>query len=388
MSPHACRCAYGAAPRGGCFALGRPGGETFAPTLGTDVSSLPPEGGCFALGRPSGETLSPRASQKGAALLAAMLTVTLVATLASAAMWQQWRSVEIESAERSRGQNAWVLTGALDWARLILREDARSGGADDLSEPWAVPLAESRLSTFLAAADQNAATDSGDSASETFLSGYITDQQSRLNVTNLVDGGKRSDVSFRAFGRLFELLGLPSNELGTLTDNLRLALETTSSGTASGTGTGNSAPGLAPLLPQRLPELAWLGLSPVTIAVLQPYITLLPARTPVNLNTASAEVIYASIPGIDMAQAQRMVSQRERSPFKTLADAVRLTLGVELNATEYGVATRFFEVRGRLRTPRGIVEEQSLIQRDGLEVRIVRRERLAPDLRAAGRPTP
>ena len=91
-----------------------------------------------------------KARQTGAALLAAMLTVTLVASLAAAALWQQWRSIEVESAERTRQQSLWVLTGALDWARLILREDARSGGADHLGEPWAVPLEEARLSTFLA----------------------------------------------------------------------------------------------------------------------------------------------------------------------------------------------------------------------------------------------
>ncbi|HNW01504.1 MAG TPA: microcin ABC transporter ATP-binding protein, partial [Burkholderiaceae bacterium] len=30
-----------------------------APTLGTDVSSLPPEGAHFTLGRPGGETVAP-----------------------------------------------------------------------------------------------------------------------------------------------------------------------------------------------------------------------------------------------------------------------------------------------------------------------------------------
>ena len=70
--------------------------------------------------------------ETGAALLAAMLTVALVASMAAAALWQQWRSVEVEAAERGRVQSLWVLTGALDWARLILREDARSGGADHL----------------------------------------------------------------------------------------------------------------------------------------------------------------------------------------------------------------------------------------------------------------
>jgi len=49
--------------------------------------------------------MSPRARcrQRGAALLAAMLTVTLVATFAATALWQQWRSVEVEAAERRRG---------------------------------------------------------------------------------------------------------------------------------------------------------------------------------------------------------------------------------------------------------------------------------------------
>ena len=66
-------------------------------------------------------------AQRGAALISAMLVVTLVATLASVALWQQWRHVEVESAERHRVQSSWLLNGALDWSRLILREDAMAG---------------------------------------------------------------------------------------------------------------------------------------------------------------------------------------------------------------------------------------------------------------------
>ena len=305
--------------------------------------------------------------QNGAALLAAMLTVTLVATIASAAMWQQWRSVEVEASERARAQDAWILTGAMDWARLILREDARTGGADDLTEPWAVPLAESRLSTFLAAEGGSANADGG--ANESFLSGRITDMQSRLNINNLVEGNKVSDRGLRTFARLFKLLSIPIAELETLAENLRFASDTSAE---------NRSGNLAPLKPQRLPELTWLGLSPQTLTQITPYIALLPARTPVNLNTASAEVIYAVIAGLDMAGAENIVTQRERSPFRTLADATRLTVGTELSAEQHSVGTRYFEVRGRLRTPRGAVEEQSLIQRDGLDVKLLRRERVMP----------
>ena len=67
-------------------------------------------------------------NQQGAALLMAMLTVALVATLAAAGLWLQWRSIEVEATERQRAQAHWLLLGALDWARIILREDARAGG--------------------------------------------------------------------------------------------------------------------------------------------------------------------------------------------------------------------------------------------------------------------
>src|SRR5690242_4911833 len=109
-------------------------------------------------------------NQTGAALLAAMLTVTLIATFAAAALWQQWRAVEVETAERARLQASWVLVGALDWARLILREDGRNAGADHLAEPWAVPLEEARLSSFLAA-EKNIASDALEGLPDAFLSG-------------------------------------------------------------------------------------------------------------------------------------------------------------------------------------------------------------------------
>ncbi len=309
-------------------------------------------------------------SQRGAALLAAMLTVALVASFAATALWQQWRAVEIESAERNRVQAAWILVGALDWARLILREDARSGGTDNLSEPWSVPLQEARLSSFLASDKDNTAADTAANQLDVFLSGQIEDQQSRLNVLNLVDAGKISVPDMRSFSRLFERLSLPAQELQRLAENLRFA---------SDQSPGNLSGGQAPLIPQRVEQLAWLGLSSTTVDALKPYITLLPSRTPVNLNTASAEVIYACIPGIDMALAQRLVDERTRNYFRSLGDAAKLVGDAAPRVTDgqHSVATRYFEVRGRLRLEQVAIEERSLVQRDGLDVKILWRERAA-----------
>lgn len=312
------------------------------------------------------------AAQRGAALLLAMLTVTLVASLAASALWQRWRSVEVESAERARQQAAWILTGALDWARLILREDARTGGADHLAEPWALPLQEARLSTFLAMDADSSAVER-----EAFLSGQIIDLQSRLNLLNLLDGDKLSPPAQQAFARLFEQLGLPASELNRLSQGLLAAQRGTRAGT-----TGADTP----LMPQTLPQLGWLGLRPQTLARLAPHVSLLPGQVPVNVNTAGLEVLMAAVPGLSRADATRMLAERERAHYPTLIDN-RLPAPVLAAAGggQLAVASRVFEVHGRLRLDDLVVEEVSVVQRDGLSVKVLRRQRQTPP---APGPTP
>ena len=317
------------------------------------------------------------ATQTGVALLSAMLTVTLVATFAAAALWQQWRGVEVESAERARVQSSWLLTGALDWARLILREDARSGGVDHLAEPWAVPLNDARLSSFLSA-DKNA----DDRGQDAFLSGQMTDLQSRLNVANLIDGHAVSESGMACFSRLFATLGLPPAELAMLAGQLLQATRNGHSAIHPGSAQAATDGMPAPLMPERVSELLWLGLTPMSLNALSPYITLLPTRTPVNLNTASAEVIHAITPGLEMADAQKLVGARQRAHFRALNDATQVSAGRpgQFNESLHTVSSRFFEVRGSLRLDQTTLEERSLLQRDGLTVRTLWRHRgVIPD---------
>lgn len=321
--------------------------------------------GALAQPRPHRHRVRAPQRARGAALLLAMLTVTLVATFAAAAMWQQWRAVEVETAERGRVQSAWILVGALDWSRLILREDGRAGGADHLAEPWAVPLQEARLSTFLAA-DKNVSQvdDASTDTTEAFLSGQISDMQGRLNLTNLAANGPEQTVALRQFARLFERLGLPSQELVLLAEGLRRT---------QATGADSNS---APLMPPTVSQLGWLGLSPSTVARLAPHITLLPVRTPVNLNTAGIDVLLAAIDGLDMASAQKMLQTREARHFRTLSE-VRDLLGtnIDINETTHAVASSYFEVRGRLRLGDAVVDERSLVRKLGMEVTTLWRER-------------
>lgn len=325
--------------------------------------------------------------QRGAAILLAMLTVVLVATLASAALWQQWRTVEVESAERARAQSTWVLNGALDWARLILSEDGRKGGSDHLDEPWAIPLEQARLSTFLAA--DRSDTLAADASTNAFLSGHIIDLQARLNVRNLVqDDGKVHPPTLHMWERMFSQLGLQRSQLDTLVAQLTRAQR------ASGTGqvANQSATADGPLWPQDPEQLAWLGLDASTLARLSPHIAVLPERTPVNLNTASATVLAACLDGITPSDAQRLLQVRRLKPWENLDEvknSARLPLLV-MDAQLMGLSTRFFALQGALQIEGKTVQEYSVVQRDGTRVKALWRKRPLPLIARAeqGTPTP
>jgi general secretion pathway protein K len=302
--------------------------------------------------------------QRGAALLMALIIVTLIVTLAGAMVWQQWRAVQVEAAERARTQSAWILTGALDWARLILREDARTGGADHLGEPWAVPLAEARLSTFLAADKDNT-----DDAPDAFLSGLISDEQSRYNLSNLVDQGKIVPDELAALERLCQAVGVAADIATRIAEGVRDATA------PPGTPGANTN---AALLPHDVQQLAWFGINAEALRRLHPYVTLLPVRTLVNANTAGREVLVAAIKGLDLASAERLVQVRQRSHFKTAADVLAQVPGLAAGANPtIGTVSSFFEVRGRLRLNDRVLEQRSLVERRGIDIVLLRREQVA-----------
>ncbi|MFI4930777.1 MAG: type II secretion system minor pseudopilin GspK [Burkholderiales bacterium] len=302
---------------------------------------------------------SPRRS-RGAALLIAMSLLVLVSTLASGMVWQQYRAIEVEAAERSRVQSAWILNGALDWARLILREDARSPGPTALSEPWATPLAEARLSTFLAT-DKDHNVDSGPDA---FLSGSIVDLQSRYNLRNLIDGNKVIETELATLQRLCEAAGVPTDTAARIAEGLRAAW---AGGDAQGSAT--------PLVPRTVAQLQWLGLDPDVLDRLQNFVVLLPVRTTVNVNTADAEVIAAVTPGLDPGAAQALVQARQRGAYASVEAARKQA--PSLDPKNVGVRSNYFEVRGKLRLDERALEERSIVERRGVDIVTILRERVA-----------
>ncbi|MBQ0960056.1 type II secretion system minor pseudopilin GspK [Ideonella sp. 4Y11] len=317
-----------------------------------------------------------RSTQRGAALLLAMLIVTLVATLTAGMVWQQWQAIEVEGAERARSQASWLVQGAVDWARLILRtdlQDTKHRNIDSLDEVWATPLQDVRLSEFLAADRNNSADSSGLDA---FLTGRITDAQSRYNLRNLVQDEKEdADLQLQLMQRLCDTLGLPREVATRIADGMNGA----SLAEDQIDDSERVAPG-SPLTPMRMEQLAWLGLDSETIRRLEPFVAILPASSRINLNTAPPEVLMAAVEGLDRATAERLLRARLSGGFASLADAKKLLPErMQLSDKLLGVNSQYFEVLGELRYDSFVLRERSLVMRRGQDVVVMRRETLPPE---------
>lgn len=326
------------------------------------------------------------------AVISALLIVTAVAVLVTGLFQRQASSVRMVENEQARIQARWLLQGGLDWARLVLREDARRNNTTRLDTLWATPIEDTRI------------TRPGDDRIAIF-SGRIEDEQGKYNLRNLANAGVPVMTEVMALQRLCTLLGLPAS----LAERIALRIasaqstakapgtgdaagagatpgenteSTTGLGTGAtgangvGTGTGTMAAGStdadsrgpsAPMI-RNVDDLRGLtDVDEATVDKLRPFVTVLPDITAVNANTASAEVLAARVPGLTLAKARAMTEQRNGgSWFNDAADfGNRLAEpDVKVSDAQIVTASKFFLVTGTVTLERAVVTMQALISRE------------------------
>lgn len=295
----------------------------------------------------------------GAALLIAMLIVAMVASLASAASWLQWRNAQAQADERAQAQSHWLARGALDWGKIVLNIDRRRTTIDDLTEPWAVPLAESRIGTFLSA-EKNVSQNANTDLAQAFFSGGMVDLQSRLNFRNLISNGQIDKKVQKQFENLFQSLGLSASLANEVMRNYEESLRV-------------SPTRDAPLSPMCVKQLVWLGLNNQQLNRIQNYVTILPEETPININTASEPVLRAALPTDDAGAAARLVAHRNSHPFKTLSEAQALLpeQAEKLSERYFSVSTEFFQLTGRLRLETLEVVDSFVLHRTFMQINTI-----------------
>jgi general secretion pathway protein K len=289
-------------------------------------------------------------------VITALLLTTLAITIVASLFWQQQVQVRSIENQRLQLQKQWILRGALDWARLILREDARFSSVDNLDEPWAVPLSETRLDQYV----EEGQADSD--AAGAILSGGIVDAQSRLNLANLSANGEINPGEVSAFERLLQNVQLNPN---LARETAQMMAETQTK--PSGSGQNNEVGRLGLTYIDDL--LAVPGFSPQALEKLREFVIFLPrGDVAVNANTAPAEVLAAKFDGMSVADAKALVNERKAASFKP-GDA-RLA-GKEVLGRQLDVKTSYFLVDGTVKMSRAGLKVQALIERNGTITRLV-----------------
>jgi general secretion pathway protein K len=241
--------------------------------------------------------------QSGVALLTVLLVLALVSITAVNLAEQQQFSVRRSELLIHRQQAKHYLLGAERWSLAILRRDRDANDTDHEDENWAqTPPTLPVIGGY--------------------VSGQLSDLQARFNLNNLLDPENNIDErQLQLFSRLLEYLNVPAGIATAVADWLD---EDSQLRFPDGAEDSDYLLAAIPSLAanQRFADLSELrlikGVDNDIYRRLRPFVSALPGNVPININTASVQLLAALDPGLDEATAQGLVDNRKQQAFDTV----------------------------------------------------------------------
>jgi len=306
----------------------------------------------------AGRCPSAQERLSGMAVVSALLIVAVIAVLAASLLGRQSSFIRTTQGEQFRVQARWLLRGEVGEAQRTLRAEAAREPTTRLDGLW--NRAFSRQGAGQVAAD------GGRLVSE------ITDEQGKFNLRNLVDRGRIDPAEAEVFTRLCALVGVPAPQAQSIMRRVALSLgdaDLQSAGNVPDTVRVQAAKLSESLgLPAELPRtaqaprlraledlLAVPGVDSNVLARLTPFVTVLPERTWINSNTASAEVVASGVPGLSLERARALLAARDKGQwFINRGDFTQRLRMPDQDFTELrvGITSNWFRVASVLDTVR------------------------------------
>lgn len=305
--------------------------------------------------------LSVQQPQRGVALVTALLVVSLVTVVAVTMATRQQIDVR-RTANLLHGEQAYAYAMSAEaWARVVLKRDAKDNDYDVYEDEWATALPPISVEGGL-------------------VSGRVEDWQGRFNLNNLLgSGGEVSEPDRKYFIRLLENLGLEQVLADRLIDWLDKDIEVRfPEGAEDQEYLLLEQPYRTANRPMTdISELRLVkGFDREAVTLLLPHITVLPERTPININTATNAVLQALHAELASSDVGLLVEDRGDSGYQNLEeflghDALAgLTLEVEV-----GVSSDYFRVLTDVQVGQGQARLESLLARDEEDVQVIYRIR-------------
>lgn len=215
-----------------------------------------------------------------------------------------------------------------------------------------------------------------------FSAGDEPEGSGKFNLNNLVDRGRIDPAEAEVFMRLCALVGVAPAQANSIMRRVVVSLggpaatESESGEVKERVARVAAGMGLPAGLPQaaQAPRLRALedllavpGVDAGVLARLAPFVTVLPARSWINANTASAEVVAAGVPGLTLERARALLSTRDRGQwFINRGDFVtRLRMPeLDMNEVRIGITSNWFRVSSVLDTARTRFVQVALVHDD------------------------
>ena len=289
--------------------------------------------------------------QKGVAVISAMLLAALTTVIVGQLVWEQQLLISELDNQQNAVQTQWMADGAIQWARPVLTEDARTSELDHEKELWNTRLPPTPF-------------EGGK------VSGKITDMQQYFNLDNLRQDSHAQEV----FNRLLAKLNLSETLTPALVDWLdEDDISSGADGAESNYYSNLTLPYLA--ANQSLVDLGDLirvkGFNAGIINKLRPFVRALPKNTALNINTASADVLSFVLPEVSVEEAQAIVANRNVMPFTSVANFLertpnlRINLESKLSQLNLSVNSQYFLVTCIAEIDHTTIRTEVLMYREG-----------------------
>ncbi|RKZ51786.1 MAG: general secretion pathway protein GspK [Candidatus Parabeggiatoa sp. nov. 3] len=298
-------------------------------------------------------------AQHGVALITALLVVTL-ATITAVSMTTRQQLDIRRTANVLNGEQAYLYAlGAESWVKRILLRDAKHNRIDSFKDVWAMPLPPLPIPGGT-------------------VEGQIEDLQGRFNLNNLVEKGQASVEDMRFFERLLRILELPPQLAQVVVDWIDNDLEAQMPDGAEDNTYLTKTPAYRTSntlfsSPSEIRLLA--GFDNDSYQKLLPYISTLPTRTPINVNTAPLPVLMALAQGLSETDASILIADREKKPFESTENFIvhNALAGLKIEAKNLSVVSAYFLLTAQVQIERARAQLSSVLYREANKIKIIMR---------------
>lgn len=228
--------------------------------------------------------MKPCMRSHGIALVSVLLMVAMISSLALLSVRRQQLWIQQLQNRQLLSQAQLAAYAGINFARLTLQDDKND--FDGINESWATPIPAIDIE-------------------EGKLSGCLIEMQGKYNLMNLVsDRGTLDHQHIKDSEYLMQQLGVPN-------DTARKIAKVLVQYKSETINVGSDIP-----TPSELITLA--DITQEDWDKIEPFVTLLPERTTVNVNFAKPQVLTVVVQGLLLSQAEQITAKRQLDQFVSL----------------------------------------------------------------------